>query len=173
MQKNISKKVLEIVKFLESSNSTIAIGESCSCGALCYEFGKISGVSGVLLGGVVCYSDDIKHKILGVDIEIINNFSVYSDEVVFEIIKGVIRVFGSDYAIAVSGLAGPSGYMGKNSNGEIIEKQAGLVYFCVGSKDHCILEHMHFCGNRVEVQSKAVEYALDLFVKFLFKNIDK
>ena len=146
----------EIIDFLIRENKTIAIAESCTGGAINYAFSQISGASSAFRGGIVCYQNAIKTRVLGVDSAILAQKSAYSVEVVDLMLGQISEIMQSDFAIATSGIAGP--------NGGSDEMPVGTIFIGVkkvGEKS--IVKKTHFSGNRVEIQTQTTQFALELF----------
>lgn len=145
-----------IIDFLARTNKSIAIAESCTGGLINYAFSQISGASSVFRGGIVCYQNEIKSRILGIDSQILAQKSAYSVEVVDLMLMRIATTMQSDFAIATSGIAGPSG--------GTLENPVGTIF--VGVKEcgkKSIIKKVHFNGNRIEIQTKATKFALELF----------
>lgn len=94
---------------LTMRGATLAVAESCTGGALAARFTAMSGASAYFRGGVVSYDNEIKHKVLGVSNASLETYGAVSEQVVREMAEGVRKLMGADYAIATSGIAGPSG----------------------------------------------------------------
>jgi len=94
---------------LEEKKLTLTVAESCTGGFLSHLFTQHSGASSVFLGGAVTYSNELKIKILDVQENTLQTFGAVSEETVIEMANGASRNFSSDYAIAISGIAGPGG----------------------------------------------------------------
>jgi len=88
---------------------TLSVAESCTGGSVSSRLTQLPGASEYFLGSVVSYANDVKTKILGVPEQLIQEKGAVSQEVVEKMVEGVIRITGSDFAVAVSGIAGPSG----------------------------------------------------------------
>lgn len=88
---------------------TLSVAESCTGGDISARLTRIAGASRYFLGGVVSYSNEVKMGILGVKKETLETFGAVSGEVVREMLKGILELTGSDYAVAISGVAGPDG----------------------------------------------------------------
>ena len=82
---------------------TVSTAESCTGGEIAATLTKIAGSSNYFKGGIVVYTDESKEKFLGVNPETIEKYTVYSEEVVKEMVKGCCEAFNTTYAIAVSG----------------------------------------------------------------------
>lgn len=98
-----------IGEVLRGSGKTISTAESCTGGLIASLISSVPGASGYYLGSVVSYSNSVKENVLGVPAEIIEKFGAVSSECVAKMAEGVRRITGSDFAVATSGIAGPSG----------------------------------------------------------------
>ncbi|MDK2842364.1 MAG: nicotinamide-nucleotide amidase [Anaerophaga sp.] len=95
--------------YFRSTGKTIALAESCSGGYLAHLITMVPGSSDYFKGSMVTYSNDLKINILGVKPEDIENYGAVSRQVVEQMALGAVRIAESDYAIAISGIAGPGG----------------------------------------------------------------
>lgn len=146
----------EIIEFLTRKNKTIAVAESCTGGLINYAFSQISGASSVFRGGIVCYQNEIKSRILGIDSQILAQKSAYSVEVVDLMLMRIATTMQSDFAIATSGIAGPSGGSA--------EMPVGTIFIGIKKQgEKSIIKKVHFKGSRAEIQTKATKFALELF----------
>ena len=110
MAKNFSKKdMIKLQNLLRKSKKTITTAESCTGGLVASMITKISGSSDIFNGSIVTYSNSIKNKELDVLNESLDKFGAVSKQVVSEMLDGVLRKFEADFAIAISGVAGPNG----------------------------------------------------------------
>ena len=150
-----------LIKKLSSKNKTLTFAESCTGGALSYRFAKIPGCSNILEGSIVSYSNRIKNIWLEVDESILDRLGAVSGECVEAMAKGALNLSGADFAISISGIAGPSG--------ATPNKPVGTVFVCAASRDGDIRVDRHlFSGDRELVQQKSVHaaiYALTEIVK--------
>ncbi|MGL2847305.1 nicotinamide-nucleotide amidohydrolase family protein, partial [Helicobacter pylori] len=113
------KSANALIERLKSLGLKMAVAESCSGGLLSHAFTSISGASAVFMGGVVCYSEEVKRKLLKVNATTLKVFGVYSEECVKEMLLGVFLNFKVDLALAISGVAGPNGGNKANPVGTI------------------------------------------------------
>ncbi len=152
--------LIQIINKLREQKQTISFAESCTGGRIAAAFTSIGGASDVFNGSVVSYSNDIKHKWLEVSSNTLEKFGAVSGECVEEMLKGIVKMANSDYAIAVSGIAGPTG-------GTKL-KPVGTVFIGIiepsGVTD---IHHCLFKGDRETVQKKSVDFAIDLISKKL------
>lgn len=152
---NTKQNTIEIINTLKQRKETVSFAESCTGGRVAAAFTAIGGVSQVFDGSVVSYSNDIKEAWLGVKKETLIKHGAVSSQCVEEMLRGISEMtetITSDYAIAISGIAGPSG--GSE------EKPVGTVYIGVKSKDKTIVKLYHFEGDRETIQEQATESAI-------------
>ncbi len=135
---------LEIVigKALAERKETVSCAESCTGGNIAHLFTSVPGSSKYFEGGVVSYSYDVKEKILGVKHSTLNTVGAVSEECVREMLDGLLKVTGTTYGIAVSGIAGP--------DGGTPDKPVGTVWIAVGSKDKVVAKKFQFFPSRME-----------------------
>jgi len=131
----------------------VAFAESCSGGYLASLITHIPGSSAYFLGSIVAYDNEVKEKVLRVDNKLIQKYGTVSTQVVEAMLKGIFQITKADYAIAISGIAGPTG--GSK------EKPVGTVCIGIAKKDGKILaKQLHFPGNRSAIIEMASNFAL-------------
>ena len=133
---------------------SVAVAESCTAGLIASKLTTLSGSSSYFKGGIVAYKNEIKTKILGVSQSIIDEKTEVSAEVVRQMAKSVLEKFDTDFAIATSGYAGPTGGTNKNPIGTIFIATASVV--------EVVVSRFVFLGNRQSIVNQASEIALDL-----------
>lgn len=109
MDAEIHKIAEEVNARLRSGSLTLATAESCTGGAIAAAITSVAGSSDVFKGSVVAYSNDVKHRVLGVAQEILDSEGAVSAATVEAMAVGVRRLIGSHCAVATSGIAGPGG----------------------------------------------------------------
>ncbi|HEY5345087.1 MAG TPA: competence/damage-inducible protein A [Verrucomicrobiae bacterium] len=114
-----------VVKLLAQKKKTLALAESCTGGLIANRITDVPGASAVFLGGVVSYANSAKEKFLGVRAEALQTHGAVSEAVAREMAFGAREKFNSDFAIAVTGIAGPSGGSA--------EKPVGTVFIALAS----------------------------------------
>jgi nicotinamide-nucleotide amidase len=156
----VSNNIFEYLKNkLEEKKEKITFAESCTGGLIASYITKISGSSNIFDGSVVSYANKIKSEWLGVDERVLEKFGAVSEETVQQMLLGILEISSSDYAIAVSGIAGPTG--GSET------KPVGTVFIGVGDKKgKFIVERLQFNGDREQVQYQTMMNAIRLFIKF-------
>jgi nicotinamide-nucleotide amidase len=148
-------------KLLLESNMTVATAESCTGGRIAHLITSIPGSSAYFTGSVVAYDNAIKTGILGVDEVDISEQGAVSEAVVRQMADGVRRLFKTDYAVATSGIAGPSGA----TEG----KPVGTTWIAVAGPKETIAIRVQFGDNRGRNISRASLYALNLLRKSILK----
>ena len=145
-----------IIKYFAEKNKTISAAESCTGGLLAAKFTSISGASAVIEGTMVTYSNRIKQKWLGVKKKTLEQFGAVSKECVSEMLDGIQKMSDSNIAIAISGIAGPTG--GSE------EKPIGTVYIGVKNEDKKIIKKYLFKGDRSFIQEQSARTALEMLI---------
>ncbi|MBM4402843.1 MAG: CinA family nicotinamide mononucleotide deamidase-related protein [Candidatus Cloacimonetes bacterium] len=130
----------------------LSVAESCTGGMLQQMITAVPGSSRYFKGGLVAYSNEMKERLLGVDPATIAKYGTVSEEVAREMASGCLIQSGADYAIALTGIAGPDGATGN--------KPVGLVCFGIASTDDALSLSLVFTGDREQIRHKASEYAL-------------
>ena len=141
---------------------SISSAESCTSGLIASSLSQIPGSSNFFLGGIICYSDLSKINLLGISPKLINEKSSVSEDVCFEMAQNVRNKFSSDYSIATTGYAGPTG--GTEDN------PVGTVFITINSLKGSITEKILFSGDRKiilnQVRIKALELLIDEIKKY-------
>ncbi len=151
----ISINAAEIVTSLKQSGMRICCAESCTGGMIAAAITDIAGSSAVFSRGFVTYSNQAKINMLGVKPETLNLHGAVSGQTVSEMASGAITASEdeADFAVAVSGIAGP--------DGGTVEKPVGLVYICVLKKGEVgQVTRYVFDGDRQSIRTQTVEKAL-------------
>lgn len=148
----------EVLQLLIERGETVSIAESFTGGALSKALTDPEGASHAFLGGVIAYSVASKLHDLDVPQSTINEEGVYSSATALAMAEGVKRRFGSDWAIATTGVAGP---------GESHGIPAGNLWIAIVGAQVREVEHLTLLGGRSEVRSGAVSSALAAFTRIL------
>lgn len=144
---------------LLAQEKTLGVCESCTGGYLSHLLTSVSGSSAYYLGSMVTYSNDLKMSVLEVKEETLKKFGAVSEAVVREMALGGLKAFGTDYTIAVSGIAGPTG--GTET------KPVGTVCVAVGTKDDIRTYTFLFGKSRERNIHMSAIYALNELRKML------
>lgn len=130
----------------------VACAESCTGGLIGAALTDIAGSSDVFAGSAVTYSNEAKRNILGVRDETLREHGAVSEECACEMAGGALRIYGADYAVSVTGIAGPDG----GSEG----KPVGTVWFGFASDRGTRAVMRKLSGNRGEIRTRTVQFAL-------------
>ncbi len=158
--------MIELQTLLRANKQTITTAESCTGGLIASMITKISGSSDIFNGSIVTYSNKIKNQELNVKNETLEKYGAVSCEVVNEMLDGVIKKFDANFAISISGIAGPTGATNNKPVGTVV---IGLS----DSNNHKIVTVYNFNGSREEVQIQAAKVALKEISKFILNSLDK
>ena len=151
----MAKKVARVL--IQRSN-TLSLAESCTGGFLSNALTDIPGSSKFFKAGVVSYSDAAKNKILKVPCQTLQKYGAVSIPCVRQMAQGVRQLAKTDFSIALSGIAGPSG--GTKT------KPVGLTFIAISSKKQTRSFKFIFKGSRLSVKKQAAAKALKLFLNF-------
>ena len=141
-------------KLLKERGVMLATAESCTGGLVARRITETSGSSAYFKGGIVAYSNEIKEQLLGVKHETLEQYGAVSEQTAIEMARGCLTTMGVDYAIATTGIAGPTG--GSD------EKPLGLVYIAVAKR-----VRSEELGVRSDREQSFVEVACE---KYIFRT---
>lgn len=151
-------RVLEAAR---AGGVTVGTAESCTGGLVAATLIDVPGSSSVVRGGVVSYAIPVKHEVLGVSSDILDDpaLGAVSAECAGQMACGARRMLGCDIAVSVTGIAGPGG--------EEPGKPVGTVWFGCSGGDSTVTVLRVFSGSRSDVRHKAVATALELLLDAL------
>ncbi|MVN21987.1 competence/damage-inducible protein A [Mucilaginibacter arboris] len=152
-----------ILLLMAKNKQTLSLAESCTGGYIAHLFTSQPGASSVFVGGAVSYSYEMKEKMLGVNSDTLWETGAVSEETVREMVEGALRNFSSDYAIAVTGIAGP--------DGGTPEKPVGTVWIGVARKDKTIAKKYVFGNKRIQNIERTAITAMGDLLKLLREPI--
>jgi nicotinamide-nucleotide amidase len=149
-------KMLEevLVKLLTQKKQTLAIAESCTGGLLANRITNVPGSSAVLLAGYVCYANEAKIDILGVDPQLIDEHGAVSEEVARAMAEGARKRARSTYALSTTGVAGPDG--GSE------EKPVGTVYVALADGKETKVRKLFFPSDRETFKQLVAQFAFEM-----------
>ena len=150
-----------VSELLREKKQTLALAESCTGGYISNLFIQLPGASEIFKGAIVPYTNFSKHDLLNVDKTIFETVGAVSKECVTQLAKQVLLKFNSDYSIAISGIAGPSG--GTN------EKPVGTVWIAVANKEKVRAIKFQFGDHRQRNIIMSANAAINLLRKFLIE----
>ncbi len=149
-------------RLLKQNNKTVSTAESCTGGYIAHLITSISGSSAYFKGSVVSYDNSIKKNVLHIKEATLQTVGAVSEETVVEMVKGVLEVMETDYAIAVSGIMGPDG--GSE------EKPVGTVWIAIGNSERIETKKLQFRFDRQRNIELTAINALNLLRLFIIQN---
>lgn len=148
-----------IAEHLTSRRQTVTCAESCTGGLLAGALTSLSGSSQWFHQSFVTYSNQAKQERLGVMPDTLLKHGAVSRETVYEMARGAKAVAQADYALSISGIAGPSGGS--------VAKPVGTVWFGLTTPEGSFEQTVLFTGDREAIRAQAVEYALAFLAEHL------
>lgn len=146
-------------KSLMVQNATISFAESCTGGNVGHLITQVTGSGSYFMGSAVCYQNEIKESVLGVKKKTIDAHTAVSRETAEEMVKGALRLYGSDYALSVTGKLSEGG----------VDKDipVGTVWIAAANKERVVSKEFHFHYDRLRNKEMAVQMALLMAWKFI------
>jgi nicotinamide-nucleotide amidase len=157
----LEKAILDLMK---AKGLTLSAAESCTGGYISHLITQHAGSSAVFAGGAVTYSYELKESVLGVKNETLTTFGAVSEQTVREMAQGAITQFKTDYAIAVSGIAGPDGGMPG--------KPVGTVWIAIANKNSVIAKLFTFTNKRIQNIERSATAALTMLLNLLKQDLN-
>ena len=155
----LAERAARIGELAVRGDLTVATAESCTGGLIGHSITANPGSSRYFRGGIVCYADDVKSALVGVPPMTIEHHGAVSAQVAVAMAEGVRERVVCDYAVAVTGVAGP--------DGGTASKPVGLTYVAVaGPESHQVRRHV-WDGDRVTNKERSAAAALDLLLETL------
>lgn len=146
----------EVIRRLRGK--TLVTAESCTGGGIGAALTAVSGSSAVFKGGIISYCNEVKHRVLGVEQQLLDTLGAVSGPVAEQMAAGARRVLDADIAVSVTGLAGPGG--------DEYGNPVGTVFIGYCDENQTLSREYHFPGDREQVRSQAVEAALELILQY-------
>ncbi len=154
-----------LAKRLLDKGCTLSVAESCTGGYLSHRFTALPGASAWYRGGVVAYDNQIKMNLLGVSSQLLETYGAVSRETVEAMAQSVRDKMGSDYAIAISGVAGPSG--------GTTDKPVGTVWIAVASAQSLHSSRFRLGGDRSRVIVRSALWGIQLLLQIIEEERDR
>jgi nicotinamide-nucleotide amidase len=149
-------------RLLKSRGQTISTAESCTGGYAAHLITTVPGSSAYFLGGLIPYQNNIKEKVLLVQERTLSSRGAVSEETVREMVNGALHLFGSDYALATSGIMGP--------DGGTPAKPVGTVWIAAGNRKKTETRLLHFRFDRQRNIELTAANVLNLLRKFILST---
>ncbi len=157
-----NEKLEEVLgKILKEKGKTLCTAESCTGGYIAHKITSISGASAYFMGGIVAYDNAVKMNQLQVQSSTLEKHGAVSEETVIEMVKGVIKLLKTDLAVAISGIAGPTG--------GTPEKPVGTIWIAVGDKNNIKSYKLNLWKDRMKNIEYSTTVALNVIRKFLLE----
>ncbi|MES2810112.1 MAG: competence/damage-inducible protein A [Bacteroidota bacterium] len=153
-----------ILDYMAGRGLTLSAAESCTGGYISHLFTQHAGSSKVFFGGAVTYSNQLKEDVLGVKHHTLETFGAVSEETVTEMAEGALRNFKSDFAIAVTGIAGP--------DGGTPDKPVGTVWIAAACAQKTVKKKFTFGNKRQQNIERSATSAL-FMLNTLLKDVEK
>jgi nicotinamide-nucleotide amidase len=141
-------------QLLKDNDKSLSVAESCTAGQLGMAITNIPGASSYFMGGTLAYSNEVKRSQLEVPEEVLVKHGAVSDECAVAMATGCRKLFGTDYALSITGIAGPEG--------GTLEKPVGTTYVGLASAHNTFARHYRFGDDRQINRARAVNTALEL-----------
>ena len=151
-----------VVRLLTGQKRTLALAESCTGGGLAHRVTNVPGASAVFLGGWVVYSNESKLKFLGVRAETLAAHGAVSEAVAREMAEGARSRLGADFALAVTGIAGPGG--------GTPEKPVGTVFIALAGESGTVVERRLNSYDRETFKQLTVQQALEMLRRHMISS---
>lgn len=160
---NVESKIIsrEISPILWKAGETLCTAESCTSGQISAAITSVPGSSTYFKGGIICYTNEIKTKLLDVPQELLDEKGPVSEEVVKAMLQGVLKQMETTYAIAITGYAGPGGGP---------EAPVGTIWIAVGDLNEMAVEKLEGDEGRDMNLAKATLVALQMLLDLLKKR---
>jgi nicotinamide-nucleotide amidase len=149
----LEKAILDI---MQAKNLTLSTAESCTGGYIAHLITQHPGCSAVFAGGAVAYSYELKESILGVQESTLSTYGAVSEQTVVEMAAGAVKQFDTDYAVAVSGIAGPEG--------GTADKLVGTVWIAVANRTDVQAKVFNFGNKRIQNIERSAIAALTMIL---------
>lgn len=146
------------VDYFKNAGKTVSCAESCTGGLIGSCITSVPGASSVFMGGVIAYSNTVKTDLLGVPRSELEEYGAVSIPVAKSMALGAAKITGSDYSVAVTGIAGPGG--------AVLGKPVGTVCIGVSDGSRVLASTFHFSGNRDDIRNRTVNEALSMLIEF-------
>lgn len=148
-----------VAQKLTSSGCTLAVAESCTGGTIASRLTALAGASAYFKGGIVAYSNEVKECALGVSHDTLAAHGAVSEETVRQMVEGVRSRLDSDYALATTGIAGPTG--------GTPDKPVGTVWIAACSRNTTVTQLMHYGDRRQQTIDRTVNQAYAMLIRLL------
>ena len=162
MTENEQPLANQIGILLLQKNQTLATAESCTGGLIGHRLTEVAGSSAYFMGGVISYSNEAKMHFLNVQEATLIAVGAVSEEVAREMAAGAKNAFQTDFALSVTGIAGPGG--------GTPDKPVGLTYIGLATPEGVTVQRHVWQGERSEVKSQSANAAMQMLLDYLTRS---
>ena len=148
----------ELTQALEARGESVSTAESLTGGLLCAYLTAAPGASATVRGGVVAYMTDVKHSVIGVDAGLLREYGAVAAPTAIALARNARRMFASTWAMATTGVAGPTEQEGK---------PVGTVFVAAAGPDVAAVVHLQLNGDRVRVREQSCAAAIGVLHRLL------
>ena len=149
----------EVSQLLWEMEKTVGTAESCTGGRIAEALISIPGASKYFKGGIVCYVDEIKKRLLNVDAQVLEEQTAVCEEVARQLVRGACHTLNTDYAIAATGFAGPTG--------GTKDIPIGTIWLACGTPEKQVTLKVEEDHGRDINLAIATNKAMEMFLEFL------
>lgn len=154
----------DVLVYAKQTSKSLGTAESCTGGLIAATLTSIPGSSHSVFGGIVSYSNDVKHSELGVSRETLDLFGAVSEQTAIQMAQGARKQLDVDVAVSVTGIAGP--------DGATLDKPIGTVWISIADAGITFSQLQHFAGSREQIRLQTVRTALELMRDVLQGNAE-
>jgi len=152
----------QIAELLRQHTQKLATAESCTGGLISHRITNLPGSSDYFIGGVIAYSNEVKQRLLNVDLQTLQEHGAVSEQTVIQMARGIRNLLNTDIGLSVSGIAGPGG--------GTEEKPVGTIWIGLSTLEGETAWRHFLHGNRTQIKERATEQALTHLENYL-RNI--
>lgn len=156
----MKRTATNLIKLLIDKRLTIAFAESVSCGLVTHQLNTVKGTSEVLKGSIICYSEEVKIKLMKIPKKLIDEHTAESQIITDKLALNLHKLINANICAAITGLSSPGG-------SECASKPVGTVFYAVFFKNKLYRQRKGFRGSPLEIKRKACEN----FYKFIYKTL--
>lgn len=151
----MTKLSCDVISVLQGK--TLATAESCTGGGIGAALTSVPGSSKVYKGGIICYTNEVKVNLLGVDLDILIVDGAVSESVAKAMAVGARKALNTDIAVSATGLAGP--------DGDDYGNPVGTVFIGYSDENRTFSRQFHFLGLREDIRNQAIKAALEILLE--------
>ncbi|MHA1281064.1 MAG: CinA family protein [Promethearchaeota archaeon] len=153
-------RIRKIIDNYSLNSIKISVAESCTGGFISHMITNVSGASKIFDRGIVCYSNEAKIELLGVNSKDINKYGAVSEQVAKQLAEGIRKISNSDIGIGITGIAGPTG--------GTPQKPVGTVFISFSTENEIIVKKFQFKNcRRIEFKQRVLDEVLNYLEDYI------